>query len=111
MRITRSISLLACAAALAACSVEAPKESGAAVPDPTVTDTSEGTAPGSTEGPAGEVAPDSRVPVEKPQMPEGLDEKWAVYFEKIPFVFGSEAGLARAAETGKPMMMFYSATW
>ena len=113
MRMRKTISLLAFAAALAACSAEAPKAptpstSGEPVREPVV-------AP--REGPAGEVAPGSRDPVDavatvaKPSMPEGIDGSWAVYFEKIPFEFGSKAGLAKAAETGKPMMMFYSATW
>ncbi len=122
---TKMISLLAFAAALAACTAkEAPSESGkapvAAQAAAVATDAGEAPAP-PADAPAGEVAPDTRVPVEdtaeataaweNPQMPAGLDEVWAVYYQRIPFRFGAEAGLAEAAATGKPMMMFYVATW
>ena len=113
MRISTSIMLLTLAAALAACSAETTTDTGEAEP------TAEPTAPtdAPTDGPAGEVAPESRVPTEAAaegtaQLPEGVDEKWALYYEHgIAFEFGAKAGLAKAAETGKPMMMFYTATW
>ncbi len=39
------------------------------------------------------------------------DEHWSRYWKNIDFVFGSKAGLAAAAKSGKPMMIFYTATW
>ncbi len=72
---------------------------------------------GTDGGPAGEVAPDTRAPEAgdgaevATGLPAGVDEKWAAYFENIPFVFGSEAGVAAAEKSGKPIMFFYTATW
>lgn len=118
MRRRLVLTLAALSAALAACTAEvpdkAPTESGAA----TTTPPAETTATGA-EGPAGEVPAESRQPTEtaaaevaqKPALPEGVDEVWAPYFTNIPFVFGGDAGQAQARETGKPMMMFYTATW
>ena len=118
MRIRLALTLAALSATLAACSAEtpapSPAETGAAPP-------AEATAPREAggSGPAGEVAAESRRPAEaaatevaeKPALPEGVDEVWAPYYAHIPFVFGGDAGQAQARETGKPMMMFYTATW
>ena len=112
MRIAHTVPLTILALALVACSAEVPvKESPTDAPAQPADEPA-------TAGPAGEVAPDSRAPAEPetadaaaPAMPEGLSEEWAPYFAHVPFVFGSEAGLAKAAETGRPMMMFYAATW
>jgi len=125
MRISTTTSLLAFAAALAACTAEAPDpaEPATSTDPPAETSTTEPGTGGTGSGPAGEVPADTREPsdgatAEKPAppaklaLPDGVDEKWALYYEHgIDFVFGSEAGVAKAAETGKPMMMFYTATW
>jgi hypothetical protein len=112
------LTTLTLAAALAACTAEAPQETGDATP---AADTTAPEAPAPAgDRPAGEVAPETRepadaAPAEAPAeagLPEGVDAKWALYYEHgIRYEFGSEAGLAKAAETGKPMMMFYTATW
>ena len=44
-------------------------------------------------------------------LPAGWDEKWSPWFENIDWVIGPEAGMAAARETGKPMLLFYTATW
>lgn len=118
MRTRLVLTLAALTAALTACTAEvpekAPAESGAATTTPPAETATAGTA-----GPAGEVPAESRQPAEaaatevaqKPALPEGVDEVWAPYYANIPFVFGGDAGQAKARETGKPMMMFYTATW
>jgi hypothetical protein len=44
-------------------------------------------------------------------LPTGWDEKWSPWFENIDWVIGPEAGMAAARESGKPMLLFYTATW
>ena len=64
------------------------------------------------DGPAGEIPADTRTPsddvADAPTLPEGVDEKFALYFEKIPFVWGPEAGMAKAKAEGKPAMLFHT---
>ena len=56
-------------------------------------------------GPAGEVAPDSRVPA---GVPAGVPAAFHTYFETVPFTWGADAGLAKAKAAGKPAMLFYT---
>ena len=44
-------------------------------------------------------------------IPDGWSEKWAPWFAHIDWVIGPEAGMAEARASGRPMMMFYTATW
>jgi hypothetical protein len=44
-------------------------------------------------------------------LPEGWDDKWSPWFEHIDWVVGPDAGMAAARESGRPMLMFYTATW
>lgn len=44
-------------------------------------------------------------------LPEGWSEKWRPWFENVDWAVGPDAGSARARETGKPMLLFYTATW
>ena len=81
----------------------------AKAPAPVVEPAADQPAPKS-DGPAGEVAPDTRLPAEmKSNLPEGVDAHFAPYFEKVPFTWGIEAGLAKAEAEGKPAMLFYTA--
>ncbi len=77
------------------------------------TDTAKAPAPvvePKADGPAGEVGPDTRTPTEmKGNLPDGVDPHFAPYFEKVPFTWGIDAGLAKAKAEGKPAMLFYSA--
>ena len=128
----RGLTVVALAAALAACSAETVTEVGGPGTLPAADDPAAETAEAPSDGPAGEVAPDSREAAdpateevaeaasevaeaaqdEAKELPGGLDpKKWGVYWKHIDFRFGSEAGLAEAAESGKPMMIFYTATW
>ncbi len=121
MRATRSVWTLVVAAGLVACGGDAPVPEGgaavtegaaetetAAVPEPADLAPSAGDA----TGPAGEVAPETRAPADPlAALPEGVSEEWLPYFEKIPFLFGSQAGMTEAKKSGKPVMMFYAATW
>jgi hypothetical protein len=38
-------------------------------------------------------------------------EKWGDHMGDVPFVVGSRRGLEAAKVTGKPLMIFYTATW
>ncbi len=82
-------------------------------------------APAATDpepGPAAE--PDTTPPTAEPEAtpdvpaagdsdrgtPEEL-KKWGSHMGDIPFVVGTERGLAASAATGKPVFLFYTATW
>lgn len=44
-------------------------------------------------------------------LPEGWSEKWRPWFAHVDWVVGAKAGMEQARASGKPMMMFYTATW
>lgn len=44
-------------------------------------------------------------------LPEGWSEEWRPWFEHVDWAIGPEAGLARARESGRPALLFYTATW
>jgi len=52
--------------------------------------------------------PEARGPFE---LPEGWDEKWRPWFAHVDWIVGPEAGMAAARDSGKPMLLFYTATW
>jgi len=45
------------------------------------------------------------------EMPVGWDEKWRPWFAHVDWIVGPEAGMAAARDSGKPMLLFYTATW
>jgi hypothetical protein len=130
MRTTTKLASLALIAALTACSAEKPAgnpagsgttEAGGELAAETAT--AEPTT--GSDGPAGEVPANTREPADAAEdaadaaaeqvaqdLPAGLSKKdWGLYWKHIDFLFGSEEGLRAAAESGKPMMIFYTATW
>ncbi len=52
--------------------------------------------------------PETRGPFD---LPEGWDELWEPWFAHVDWIIGPEAGMAAARESGKPMLLFYTATW
>jgi len=87
------------------------KPDDATAPDAAATETAatetadeEPTAEAATAEPAKSVRPDAISEAD-------WDKHWSRYWKNIDFVFGSKAGLAAAAKSGKPMMIFYTATW
>lgn len=43
--------------------------------------------------------------------PAAAKSKWADHLGDVPFVVGYEAGTKAAAESGRPPMYFFTATW
>jgi len=59
---------------------------------------------------------DSKTPPEKsagekPGDGKAEREKWAEHMGDVPFVIGYEKGLKDVEYTGKPPMLFFTATW
>ena len=44
-------------------------------------------------------------------VPDGWSEEWRPWFRHVDWVIGPDAGMAAARTSGKPMMLFYTATW
>ncbi len=105
MRRTTALATLALAAALAACGKEETPGPAKTTPEPAKT-------------PA--VEPDKPTPPKEtgamPGAPSGakhttLDAKghdWASHMGDIPFLLDDVAAVARAKESGKPLMIFYT---
>jgi cytochrome oxidase Cu insertion factor (SCO1/SenC/PrrC family) len=61
-------------------------------------------------------AGDDKAPPEKPAAPaadaaKAEHEKWAEHMGDVPFIVGYEKGMKEVEFTGKPPMLFFTATW
>jgi hypothetical protein len=89
-----------------AVSVERTTAGGAATPPPVAPEPAEDSSAAPNEAPRETAAAAGPFP-----LPEGWSEKWEPWFRHVDWIVGPEAGMAAARESGKPMMLFYSATW
>jgi hypothetical protein len=86
-----------------------------AMPEPTTEETDSGALPNGPEAPSESLAnpsAETAAVVRGPfTRPDGWNEKWDPWFQHVDWAIGPEAGMAAAKKSGKPMMLFYTATW
>jgi hypothetical protein len=65
--------------------------------------------PGDAPPPIAQTPDVAEEPAVKPEP--STSGQWKPYFDALPFELGPKRGLSKAKALGKPVFMFYAATW